>query len=616
MQLKRASNAAPIMLGEELGSGGEGTVYRIVDSPDFVAKIYFAPPDTGKVAKLSAMVRAAPPELLRIAAWPTELLLDENDAVRGFLMQRVSSREDAHELYSPKSRRRSFPDADFRFIVHAAANVARAFAQLHAQGHVIGDVNHGNALIGRDATVVLIDCDSFQVKDGESHFTCGVGVPLFTPPELQGQSFRGLVRSADHDAFGLAVLLFHFLYVGRHPFAGRYADGEMPIEQAIAESRFAYGVSAASRGMSAPPGTLALDAFGAPIAAMFERAFAALGTAARPTAVEWVDALNVLEADLTTCATSADHNHPKAAACCWCELESRAYIVLFGRAARRADAFFDHAELDQLWAKITAVASPPAYTPDHERQAEIMASNQIKSSGSGWRGVWWLGCLFFGWLTATMFGDGQAAAWLFLLILIGAILFGVFVIGESPNRQTLEVLLRDTKARLSNEKFMSVQEQLGKARHRLAAIHEDPWLVLSEAAASRDARQREQKLNATTLSAPRAPVLKASERAALLSQGIVSAGDVLRNRSQLHHALSYAMVRELIQWAESCGAEAVVDTILPLDAEELRAGDEALRVEVARLMSEMRRGEALLQNTHDEILAARRDAARRFAKAE
>ena len=196
--------------------------------------------------------------------------------------------------------------------------------------------------------MVLIDCDSFQVKDGEASFSCDVGVPLFTPPELQGRNFRGLTRNADHDAFGLAVLLFHFLYVGRHPFAGRYADGEMPIEQAIAESRFAFGANAVSRGMSSPPGTLALDAFGAPIAALFERAFAAPGKAARPTAVEWVDAMNTLEGDLTTCTTSPDHDYPKSAACCWCELESRTSMVLFGNMPRRGVPFFDRTELDRL----------------------------------------------------------------------------------------------------------------------------------------------------------------------------------------------------------------------------------------------------------------------------
>ena len=130
-------------------------------------------------------------------------------------------------------------------MVRAATNLARAFGQIHAASHVIGDVNHGNALIGKDGTAVLIDCDSIQVRDRSRTFACDVGTPLFTPPELQGKTFRGLHRTENHDRFGLAVLIFHLLFQGRHPFAGVYADGEMPLERAIAESRFAYGAHAA-----------------------------------------------------------------------------------------------------------------------------------------------------------------------------------------------------------------------------------------------------------------------------------------------------------------------------------------------------------------------------------
>lgn len=36
-------------------------------------------------------------------------------------------------------------------------------------------------------------------------FTCDVGVALFTPPALQGRPFRNLIRTPDHDRFGLAV---------------------------------------------------------------------------------------------------------------------------------------------------------------------------------------------------------------------------------------------------------------------------------------------------------------------------------------------------------------------------------------------------------------------------
>ena len=37
-----------------------------------------------------------------------------------------------------------------------------------------------------------------------------------------------------HDRFGLALVVFHLLFMGRHPFAGRYQHADdMPIEQAI-----------------------------------------------------------------------------------------------------------------------------------------------------------------------------------------------------------------------------------------------------------------------------------------------------------------------------------------------------------------------------------------------
>lgn len=179
------------------------------------------------------MVDAACPELLRVAAWPKDLVLDRGQ-VAGFVMPRIGARSDVHELYSPKSRASAFPEADFRFLVHVAANIARAFATVHARGHVIGDVNHGHLLVGGDGRVLLIDADSFQVAVGGIVHTCDVGVPLFTAPEFAGSDFRGLRREPNHDLFGLAVLLFHMLFMGRHPYAGVWSGaGDMPIERAI-----------------------------------------------------------------------------------------------------------------------------------------------------------------------------------------------------------------------------------------------------------------------------------------------------------------------------------------------------------------------------------------------
>jgi DNA-binding helix-hairpin-helix protein with protein kinase domain len=137
-------------------------------------------------------------------------------------MPKIADCKDIHHLYSPKSRRTVFLRADWRFLIRAATNIARAFRVVHEAGYIIGDVNHGSILVGQDATVRLIDCDSFQVTSGERCFLCEVGVETFTPPELQEKDFSRAVRTAHHDNFGLAVMVFLMLFMGRYPFAGRY----------------------------------------------------------------------------------------------------------------------------------------------------------------------------------------------------------------------------------------------------------------------------------------------------------------------------------------------------------------------------------------------------------
>jgi DNA-binding helix-hairpin-helix protein with protein kinase domain len=359
MQLRRRRNSTVVNLEAALGKGGEGSVFAVRGAPSFAAKIYRKPPNALKVEKLAAMTGMTSTSLLRVAAWPVDLLIDDHDAVRGFLMLRVSARRNIHELYNPKSRRRSFPQADFRFVVRAAANVARAFAQLHSRNHVLGDVNHGNALVGNDGTVVLIDCDSFQIRNGIRTYTCDVGVPLFTAPELQGRAFRGLRRTANHDAFGLAVLLFHLLFLGRHPFAGRHASGDMPIERAIAESRFAYGAAHEALGMSPPPGTLSLQTFGPLIETLFERAFALPLGAPRPAATEWVQALELVERELVPCEIERLHYHP-GKTCCWCDIEARTGAITFGNSEREVSP--EAEQIEKLWQAIVAVPRPmPTY---------------------------------------------------------------------------------------------------------------------------------------------------------------------------------------------------------------------------------------------------------------
>jgi DNA-binding helix-hairpin-helix protein with protein kinase domain len=131
----------------------------------------------------------------------------------------------------------------------------------HATGCAIGDVNHSGILVSGRATATLIDADSFQIFDGKVRLPCLVGVPEYTPPELHGQRLETVVRTHNHDAFGLAIVIFQLLWMGRHPFAGTpQGRGDMPIEKAIKEHRFAYS-QLRSAGMDAPPGHQSLPIF-------------------------------------------------------------------------------------------------------------------------------------------------------------------------------------------------------------------------------------------------------------------------------------------------------------------------------------------------------------------
>ena len=144
-------------LGQEIGSGGNGTVYAVSRHPELVAKIQHTKPTTQEVEKLEALVRGASPDLMMVAAWPMDLLKAGNGEIVGYVMPRVLEARPLHELYSPRARVQHFPSADYRFLVHAAANVARLFAAVHKAGFICGDVNHSNILARQAGTVAAVE---------------------------------------------------------------------------------------------------------------------------------------------------------------------------------------------------------------------------------------------------------------------------------------------------------------------------------------------------------------------------------------------------------------------------------------------------------------------------
>ena len=358
----------PLHLGSELGSGGEGAVYELRDRSDVVVKLYHKPLAPEKSAKIATMAKFGNQRLLKLTAWPKEPIQfgSRTGPVGGFIMPKITGHRQAFSLYSPKLRLQEFPTATWQFLIRSAANAARAFKVVHQSGHVIGDVNHGNLFVGSKATVYLIDCDSYQITINGSRWFCEVGTPTHQPPELQNaRTYKGVVRTPNHDDFGLAVIIFQMLFMARHPFSGQFlGTGEMPMERAISEYRFAYGSNAAAMQMEPPPASLGLNGVTRDVALLFERACSRQGSQpnGRPRPDEWESALEDLEQHLKKCLVSPAHQFVDTLSNCpWCEIEAATGVPLFQVAVVGSPQI--GFTIAALWAKVNSVpnpGSPPA----------------------------------------------------------------------------------------------------------------------------------------------------------------------------------------------------------------------------------------------------------------
>lgn len=460
------THGAAVSLDRELGRGGQGAVFTVTGRPDMVAKIYLTLPDHQTSRKLDALAQASDPQLLSVSAWPQVVLKDSSNRVHGFVMPLVNESDfkELHMLYRLAARRTHFPDADWRFLVHVARNVARGFAVIHRHGHVMGDVSPRNVMVSKQGVVRFIDTDSFQIRVGGETYPCPVGTAEFTPPELQGKGFGTLVRSFDHDLFGLALLIFHLLFDGRHPYMGVPESGaQISPAEAIKANKFAFTLGA-SRGVRPPPFSLTLDRVHQRLQGLFERAFA-LQVQARPTAVEWEETLAELSQQLTQCRKNDTHWHDRRLPCPWCALlpgNAQAATAKTGvpAGAKRVDV---DAELNRIWRGVQAIPVPPSPAPvvlgalpsplplpAQPEAAAVKVEASVKANV--WGAVWTVVTLW-----ALIHGY-----WLLVLIGLGVVWYQ-FSKNSASNLKSTQAALQAQQDELNKKHYQKLLDQeLGK----------------------------------------------------------------------------------------------------------------------------------------------------------
>jgi DNA-binding helix-hairpin-helix protein with protein kinase domain len=590
------ASGRPVLPGQKLGSGGEGDVFEVpAISFDLVAKIYHEPLKPEKQEKLRAMVRGCDDYLRKIAAWPTATLhLGRNGPVRGFIMPKVVGYEPIHKLYSPAHRKQLFPKADWAFLVNATRNVAAAFDAIHALGHVIGDVNQGNVVVAGNSVVKLIDCDSFQISTNGKLHLCEVGVPHFTPPELQSlKSFHGVHRTANYDNFGLAVLCFHLLFMGRHPFAGRYSGrGDMPIEKAIEGFRFAFGKNSSSKGMSPPPDSVAMEEIVPPqIASFFERAFSESGVRpdGRPKAREWASMLDYLKHNLRVCSQESTHKYFGGLARCpcpWCVLERRSGILFFVGILTTSweQTTFN---LTVIWQQILAVPPPgeaPHIDPGQFNVTPKPLPKELQEARNP--GLLKKISLFF-----TPVDDSAER---------GARQMAL----DDARRRWNEVEQR-CKREAGDSVFKETLQDLARLKSQYEGLGTEYTQAKQKLQATIRERQLHRFLGNFFIDDHKIPNIGPGRKATLASFGIETAADIDAYKISGIKGFGGSLTDELVRWRKSLESKFVFDPSKGIDPVDVAALNQKFRQRRAQIESALLTGPEMLNQVRADIIRKR-----------
>jgi DNA-binding helix-hairpin-helix protein with protein kinase domain len=309
-------------LAEKIGSGGEGDVFSVRENSSLVLKIYKDKVEQEKIAKLNLMVSLANEDLLRFAAWPIDLVRDSQGVACGFTMKKLEGFVPLHKLFTPMDRKHLFPDKGYNFLVHVARNLAAAFHKIHQTGIIVGDVNEANILVSNSGMISLIDCDSFQIRNGNSYHYCEVGMLRYTPPELlKLGGFERTIRTVNTDSFSLATLIFQLLFLGRAPFTGiNPSSQEIDEETAIKSHEFAYSITQKNKRLLPAKNTLDINSLNHGLIKAFHGAFESISS--RPSPLIWANELSVLAKELKACNKSKIHFYPnRMMNCPWCKFK-------------------------------------------------------------------------------------------------------------------------------------------------------------------------------------------------------------------------------------------------------------------------------------------------------
>lgn len=587
-------NGSRLELGKRIGKGGEGEVFLAQSQGQTAVKIYASKLAHSREDKVVAMVDGGLWRESNLIAFPKGVVRSKKGEFLGFTMGVVEGHRPIHELYGVKSRKNHYPKADFRFLIRAAANTARAVGQVHQSPCVIGDLNHSGILVSDTATVALIDADSFQFERNNRRFPCLVGVPDFTPPELHGSSLNGVVRLKQHDYFGLGVAIFQLLFMGRHPYAGRYSAADLQLEQMIANNLFAYSVKRTT-GVIPPKAMLTLQDFPSDVVDLFERCFG-LNPNDRPDAGEWVNALTRLEANLTRCNIHNTHYFPSVAKSCpWCKIENLTGAILFVGYydVSAAVGSQGNIDIDRLWREIEQIVLPNMASIQPpigqvSRPTPTQEAQEAKKSPSKWMGYIAIAAIIGIWIATPQL----TILWIFAIVMAWSYLGSGKNINTrewqdkySKADEAYERAIREWESRIGISKLYELKKSLEEAAKDYRALPAAKTAALQKIQTDRRNRQLETFLDRFQIRNASISGIGPAKTVTLASYGIETASDISHNAVTSVPGFGDATASKLLAWRQICERKFVYNPTPTPEDGQARAKAEAEFASKARTLA-------------------------------
>lgn len=248
MKLKTSKGTIIIAESKFISKGGQGSVHKVLSpggNPQQVVKLYF--PDFLKKTKpggrlysdileekISFMVNNNPftnvaQKIKDAFAWPVDLLYDDKNNFKGYLMPFVkdsltlSQINSFTPLPSPWNGFQLNNPGSYNTRLKICYNIAQAIEMFHASGfYTLVDLKADNIMLRKNGFISLIDLDSIQISQNNTQlFQAEVVTPEFCPPEHHNKlvDFSAEPINQSWDLFSLAVLFYKLLF-NIHPFGG------------------------------------------------------------------------------------------------------------------------------------------------------------------------------------------------------------------------------------------------------------------------------------------------------------------------------------------------------------------------------------------------------------